>query len=168
MTIGGLLRDVKLTLEHGDWMTWLEEEVPYSDRTARGYIDLFEWTQQEPTLYEHVAPLGTTKVIMLSRMSPARVRGLLRRKRHQVPGGGSKLTLEQMTAAQLAAVLALPPTLKASADTAMSSYRRRVTGLLRATEELIGLADGVDRDRIEEMHNDLVAATEQLAKNFLE
>ncbi len=40
--IGGLLRDVKLTLEHGDWMAWLEEEVPYGDRTARGYIDLFE------------------------------------------------------------------------------------------------------------------------------
>jgi len=33
---------------------------------------------------------------------------------------------------------------------------------------LVALGDGVDRDRIEEMHDDLVAATEQLAKNFLE
>ncbi len=168
VTIGGLLRDVKLTLEHGDWLTWLEEEVPYGDRTARGYIDLFDWTQQQPTLYEHVAPLGTTKVIMLSRISPARLRGLLRPKRHQLPNGGPKLTLEQMTATQLASVLALTPTLETSADAAMSSYRRRVTGLLRATEELVALGDEVDRDRIEEMHDDLVVATAQLADHFLE
>ena len=94
-----------------------------------------------------MAPLGTTKVIMLSRMSPARVRGLLRPKRHQLPGGGPKLTLEQMTSAQLASLLAEVPTLEAGASVALRSYRRRVTGLLHATEELIALGDVVDRDR---------------------
>ena len=72
-------------------------------------------------MFEHVAPLGTTKVVMLSRISPARVRGLLRPKRHQLPGGGPKLTLEQMTVTQLASLLAEVPALQSDVDTALSN-----------------------------------------------
>ena len=40
--IGRLLTEHKASLEHGEWMPWLEANVSFDDRTARRYASLFE------------------------------------------------------------------------------------------------------------------------------
>ncbi len=36
--IGGLLSEIKAGLKHGEWLPWLEANAPFSERTARNYI----------------------------------------------------------------------------------------------------------------------------------
>lgn len=40
--IGELLTEQKADLQHGQWLPWLEENVPFSERTARNYMRVYE------------------------------------------------------------------------------------------------------------------------------
>ena len=42
ITLGELLRQEKERLGHGNWLTWLKGNVPFTERTARNYIRLYE------------------------------------------------------------------------------------------------------------------------------
>jgi Protein of unknown function (DUF3102) len=38
IAVGGLLREAKAQLEHGQWLPWLQRELGYSPRTAQNYL----------------------------------------------------------------------------------------------------------------------------------
>ena len=59
--IGRCLTEAKGLLEHGQWMTWLEQNVEISDRTARKYLQLAEQFSNRPP----VANLTYTKLLAL-------------------------------------------------------------------------------------------------------
>ena len=40
--IGELLKEQKDNLKHGDFMKWVSDNLPFTDRTARNYMRLFE------------------------------------------------------------------------------------------------------------------------------
>jgi hypothetical protein len=40
--IGELLANIKSELVHGQWLFWLEQNLSFSDRTARNYVRCFE------------------------------------------------------------------------------------------------------------------------------
>ena len=40
--IGELLTEEKSKLEHGEWLTWLEEHIPFTRATAANYIRLYD------------------------------------------------------------------------------------------------------------------------------
>ena len=40
--IGELLTGIKASLKHGDWLPWVEKNLPFSDQTGRNYIRLWE------------------------------------------------------------------------------------------------------------------------------
>jgi Protein of unknown function (DUF3102) len=40
--IGELLCDMKRSLEHGKWLSWLHCNVSFSERTARNYMRVFQ------------------------------------------------------------------------------------------------------------------------------
>lgn len=40
--IGHLLREQKDNLEHGKWLPWIKDNLPFSDQTARNYIRLYD------------------------------------------------------------------------------------------------------------------------------
>lgn len=42
MTLGEELSIIKDNLGHGNWLPWLEENVPFSERSARNYINIFK------------------------------------------------------------------------------------------------------------------------------
>ena len=39
--IGGLLEDQKADLGHGQWLPWVKENLPFSERTARDYMSYY-------------------------------------------------------------------------------------------------------------------------------
>lgn len=39
--IGELLTEQKATLKHGEWLPWVNENLPFTDRTARNYMKVF-------------------------------------------------------------------------------------------------------------------------------
>jgi len=40
--IGKLLIKQKASLEHGEWLPWIEKNLPFSDQTARNYMKMFK------------------------------------------------------------------------------------------------------------------------------
>ncbi|MGA2178864.1 MAG: DUF3102 domain-containing protein [Verrucomicrobiota bacterium] len=40
--LGELLTDIKTSLKHGDWLLWMQKNLPFSDQTARNYIRIWE------------------------------------------------------------------------------------------------------------------------------
>ena len=40
--IGELLTEQKNSLNHGEWLSWIKANLPFSDRTARVYVRCFE------------------------------------------------------------------------------------------------------------------------------
>jgi len=66
--LGGVLREVRGRLPHGQWLDWLDATVPSTHRAAQNYIELAKWAETSPALFERVAPLGASKVFLISRV----------------------------------------------------------------------------------------------------
>jgi hypothetical protein len=76
VALGGVLEQVRGRLEHGRWAGWLEETVPFTPRSALNDIELSSWAQAQPAVVEQVAPLGASKVYLMSKLPPARLEQL--------------------------------------------------------------------------------------------
>jgi len=66
--IGELLIHEKSRLDHGQWLLWLEQNVPFTDRCARNYMRLYEHREQ-PKL-ENVSDLTAAYRMLNKRKSP--------------------------------------------------------------------------------------------------
>jgi hypothetical protein len=42
IVIGGLLSEAKAELGHGHWLPWVEANLPFTDRTARNYMRVYQ------------------------------------------------------------------------------------------------------------------------------
>ncbi len=60
---GQLLHDAKLTVDHGAWSTWLEENFPGSHRTANQWMQLAEARRDTPELFEQLPDRTLTTAI---------------------------------------------------------------------------------------------------------
>lgn len=64
--IGQRLIEAKEMLPHGSWLPWLEEQVEFSERTARNFMRLArEWTNRQA-----LADLGAAKALTLLALPP--------------------------------------------------------------------------------------------------
>ena len=72
--IGRRLKEVKLMLQHGEWLKWLEESVSYSVKTAQNLIRIYEaYGVQPPALpgattqdqKDRLPNLGYTQALIL-------------------------------------------------------------------------------------------------------
>jgi hypothetical protein len=61
--IGKLLGGIKSTLPHGQWLPWVENNLPFTPRTAQNYIRIFE--HRAEIKYERVSHL-TDAYLLLS------------------------------------------------------------------------------------------------------
>ncbi len=96
--IGKRLTEAKGMLEHGQWMTWLEENVQISYRSAKNYIQLAE---QFPNL-QPVANLPYTKLLALLAV-PEEDREEFLEVPHNV--GGEEKTVAEMSKRELERVI---------------------------------------------------------------
>lgn len=55
--IGELLTQEQAKLKHGQWLPWAKANLPFTDRTARNYIRVFE--NRERLKLESVSDLGS-------------------------------------------------------------------------------------------------------------
>lgn len=66
LTIGRCLIEAKAMLPHGEWLPWLNEQVEFSERTARNFMRLArEWTNRQT-----LADLGASKALTLLALTP--------------------------------------------------------------------------------------------------
>ena len=124
--MGKLLIEVKGELNHGNWLFWLNDNVPFTAATAKRAIQLWHLSQSDPDAFEALRPLGLTKAYKLMSMAPA-TRDAFLAKAHAVPGGGVQTPLE-MTFEQMMAVLHPPePQTAVSLTTKLVKRIRRQT-----------------------------------------
>jgi hypothetical protein len=169
VAIGGKLRELRGQIRHGEWLRWLESDVPFTPRSAWSYMQLHDWAQRHPVNFQQLAPLGPTKLYFLIRLAPEDLATLLERKRHRVPGSGKLRTLEGMTVAELRAVLGALSGSGASrppAERALRSYRRSVKSVVMAMNELTRYRQGVDLGEVRTVHTTLLTAASALAAAF--
>ena len=92
--IGQRLNEAKAMLPHGEWLPWLEEQVEFSERTARKFMRLArEWTNRQA-----LADLGATKALTLLAL-PAEEREQFMAENHIVDG--EEKTVVDMTSREL-------------------------------------------------------------------
>ena len=66
LTLGRCLIEAKDMLPHGEWLPWLNEQVEFSERTARNFMRLArEWTNRQT-----LADLGASKALTLLALPP--------------------------------------------------------------------------------------------------
>jgi Protein of unknown function (DUF3102) len=168
IAIGGMLAQVKLWLAHGEWAAWLEEEVPYSDRTALRYMQLAQWGALHPGLVKRHRGLGVTKLYLLARVDAATLKRVTAQKTHRVPGGPT-LTLGQMSSEQLGRLLGVTTKALEEAEAeakAVRAMQRRVKGIVAAAEGLVEHADAVERVTALAWRDQLVMAARALEETF--
>lgn len=163
--IGRQLARVRDTLEHGQWLAWLDEAAPFTPRTAQNYLALAAWAEREPDHFARFGHIETTKLYRIAAL-PFKARDKLKIDEPiRVPGGAPKL-LDVMSVDELDRViggLATPP-VSPSPEIAklVDGYRRRLTALGGLTEELLAQARRLDRDVVSELAAELLALAEQL------
>jgi len=167
--IGGILVEVQEQLDYGEWLLWLDESVPFTERSARSYMVLREWTAVHPGLYQQLAPLGPSKLYLLMALDGQTMRALLKRKKHRIGDTEKTTTLELMTVRELIMVIAeLTGALseEEASEKLVGQYRRRVRGVLSATAALAEHSDLIPREPMEELYIVLLEAADQLAELF--
>lgn len=165
-----MLHQVRDKLEYGQWLSWLEVTVPFTARSAQNYIELSAWAQASPARFEQVAPLGASKVYLMSKLPPAQLDQLLAKADHVVPGTTRRTTLHLMKYAEFMKLLlqlsrpAAPPTdpIVALVRDARTSANRTI----KLTKLLIANKQAIEPDAIEDLHDDLVLALQKLSAAF--
>jgi hypothetical protein len=167
--IGGILAEVQERLDHGEWLLWLDESVPFTQRSAHSYMHLRQWAAIHPGLYHKLAPLGPSKVYLLMALDGQTMRALLNRKKHRIGDTDKTTTIELMTVRELYVVIAgLTGALseEEASEKLVGQYRRRVRGLLSATAALAEHSELIPREPMEELYIVLLEAADQLAELF--
>ena len=92
--IGQRLIEAKEMLPHGAWLPWLEEQVEFSERTARNFMRLArEWTNRQA-----LAELGAAKALTLLALPPEE-RAQFMEEHHTI--NGEDKTVIDMTSREL-------------------------------------------------------------------
>lgn len=66
--IGELLTQEHAKLKHGEWLPWVDANLPFTDRTARNYIRVFE--NQDRLKLESVSDLGSAYKLLAAPREP--------------------------------------------------------------------------------------------------
>jgi len=91
--IGKRLNEAKTQLPHGEWGTWLEEKVDFTDRTARSFMRVAKEYSNEN--WKSLSDLGQTKIFKLLEL-PQEDREDFISTTHEV--NGETKTVEDMSA----------------------------------------------------------------------
>jgi hypothetical protein len=170
VALGSVLEKVRVQLDHGQWLGWLEGTVPFTARSAQNYIELADWAEASPAVFERVAPLGASKVYLLSKLPLPMLDQMLAKTDHLVPGTKRKTTLGLMKYAEFMKLVlqqtrpAAPPTdpMVALLSDARSSAKKTA----KLMKLLIANKQAIDHDAVEDLHDDLVVALQGLSSAF--
>ena len=166
---GNKLTECRAKLQERSWYAWIDQKLPFTQRTAFNYIALANWAAEHSADYQRWRHLGPTKLYALAALPPRLLTRVRNRNSHTVPATGERKTLEELSVRELWDVLramtdtdATPPELAQF----LSSFRRRLTGLTGAVVVLLGYRRDLDPDTAADLHADLQEAADQIADAF--
>jgi len=163
--IGKLLSEAQASLAHGDWLTFIAEQTPYTQRSASRYMILHRFSVDQPVRYHDLRHLGASKLYLIASLDDGAQRDLLKRQTHVVPGHKRRLRLEEMTYQELLQLL-FRKQLEEAAGAAVKSFDRRIKRLGRATRQLLDHSGAVDQDEARAWCEALREAADLLAEAF--
>jgi hypothetical protein len=162
--IGRQLAQVRAALEHGQWLQWIDEAVPFGARTVQNYLALAAWAEREPDDFTRFGHLDTSKLYRIAAL-PKKARGKLKIDEPiRIPGGVPKL-LDAMSVAELDRViggLATPPVPKPALAKIVAGYRHRLAGLGQLNAQLLAQARDADRKVVSELAAELRGLAQEL------
>lgn len=168
--LGAVLLEVRGRLEHGAWLAWLAETVPFTPRSAQKHMELSKWAGANRAMFERLAPLGTSKVMLLSRLERSALERLLSKPEHVAPMTGRRTTLLSMAYPEFLKLLLSAskskPTVTDPMEELASDARSSAKKTIKLIKQLIANKDSVDEDVAEDLHDDLSAALAALSKAF--
>jgi hypothetical protein len=165
--IGGQLIRIRTLLKHGQWLDWVDHEVPFTSRSAENYIKLAHFSKSDPLRYGKVADLGATKVYLLMGLPPALLDRVLAAKDHRIPSTSQRKVLSVMTLAELIEVVSeLRSGPRDAGAKLVRDYRRQVHALMRTMELLIEHDDQVSAGELDDLYDDLLVSVHRLGVRF--
>jgi hypothetical protein len=165
--IGGQLIRIRTLLKHGQWLDWVEHEVPFTSRSAETYIKLAHFAQGDPLRYGKVADLGATKVYLLMALPPVLFDRVLAAKDHRIPATSKRKALGVMTLAELIEVVSeLRSGPRDAGEKLVRDYRRQVHALMRTMDLLIEHDDQVAADELDDLYDHLLVSVHRLGMRF--
>jgi hypothetical protein len=167
--MGGKMRQVQASLEHGQWLSWLATAVPLSLRTVQNAMRLSEWAEQDPREIGRLEHLGPTKLYMLAPLDPGRRRDLTGRAPLVIPGHGLPKTIDAMTTVELGKViggLTTRPAPTKPIGKLVQGLKHRIAGLDTVADELVRRHDEVDAEEADAIVQAVRAVLEQLEATF--
>jgi hypothetical protein len=87
--IGRILSEVRGEIGHGNWLSWLESELGWSDQTARNYVHVFELSRKSQKFLD--LDLASLYVLSAPTTAPKARTEVL----HEI-GAGTKLRLKDV------------------------------------------------------------------------
>ncbi|MEZ4441155.1 MAG: DUF3102 domain-containing protein [Polyangiaceae bacterium] len=171
--VGKRLMAVKEALAHGEWLPWVEENLPMSAASARRAIQLHEFRGSQPEAFAALRPLGLTKAYALASLPP-KERDAFVSQRHVVPSSGYEKAPLEMTFAEMMEVLhpPEPETPVTTRTRVLRGLRRQTRGLARLLAELWALAPravarGPVRQALQRLAEELQVVAGELAARSL-
>lgn len=168
--MGTRMRQIRATLEHGQWLSWVQTAVPFDARTITRAMRLSEWAEAEPRELSRLEHLGPTKLSMLAPLPPERRRELTRRGVPLViPGHERPKTIDVMTTVELGHViggLVARPSPKKPIARVVQGLRHRIAGVDAVADELVRRKDEVDDEQASVLLEALRAVLAELEAAF--
>lgn len=154
------LASIRDRLPHGQWLAWLDDNAPFSRRTAANYIELTEWSRRVPAQFTKLSHLGPGKLYVIATAPAERVKGLRPGKMVPLPGSERRKTIEAMTTVELETLvggLATPPAATdPPIEKVVQGVRFKVAALGAAADVMLTRIDEVDRRVAREIRAELV------------
>lgn len=134
LAIGQRLIEAKAMLPHGAWLPWLEEQVDFTDRTARKFMLLArEWTNRKA-----LSDLGATKALTLLALPPEE-RETFMAESHLV--GGEEKTVVDMTSRELEKAIKERDTARQEAEAARADAQTAEESRAKMESDLKALTE---------------------------
>ena len=164
--IGQKIEAVRERLRPGEWLAWIDEELPFTRRTVANYLTLSRWAEEHPQELDRVRPLGPSKLYLLAALPPEDRKRFTGRRAHPIPGSDARKTVDRMTVAELKDVIdgfrRTPGDPRVPIDTLVRSFRSRIAGLDDMADELVSRRRELDHDDIRDLLAEVAELTETL------
>ena len=152
VAVGRLLAEARDRVEHGQWEAWVEATLPYAPRTARQYIAVARFADDNPAELRRLQHLGLTKLLRLIAAPEVRPQ-LSLRTAIAIPGTVLAKPIAAMTVGELDKVIegfaSTAPAEAIPIEQVVRTLRHRVAAVDAWTDTLLERADEVDAEIVE-------------------
>ena len=162
---GRLLVEVRQTIPHGAWGSYIAHKLPYSRGTADRAVDLHHFSENHPDVFALLRPIGLTIALFLIDRPVRELEAFLSRP-HLVPSLGVTKTPASMDLPQVMEVLFGQPEHEDLAERLLTRSRRAGRRAIAEIQALIEHREAFDPDDVADLYDDLLHAVVELGVTY--